>query len=399
MDTYSAVMAVISDEADQAFFHQVANALGYSFADIVIGTPADAAHAIAARPTPPRYIIVDVGEQSASTLDDLDFMAEACEPGTRVVALGLVNDVNFYRELRARGVLEYFTRPAKVSDVRNALMQGGVGEKAHKSQTIAFMSAASGDGASTIALNVAYSLASDYKKKVVLVDMDFQFGMVAKNLDLNPQFGIKDLIEHPDRGVDATLITRMITPYNDVMKIIAAPNDLRMLPNIAPELVRDLLTTLAQEYDCVVIDLPHIWSMWVYSALANSSHIVMVAQLWLRSVTHSARLLKSWRSMGVETEKINLLINRSGAKFKEAVGPRDFERVCDKKIGYYINNNIRTVVAAENQGKTIAELGSSDLAAQIKNLAGSLIGVTTANTTISKNDGGTKKGFSFFSGT
>ncbi len=394
MDTYSAVMAVIADEADQGFAHQIANALGYPFADIVIGTPADAAHAIAARATPPRYIVVDVGQQGANLLQEFDFMAEACEPGTRVVVLGMVNDVTFYRELRARGVLEYFTRPTKVSDIRDALMQTGAGEKSQKGQIITFMSAASGDGASTMALNTAYSLATHYKKSVVLVDMDFQFGMVAKNLDLNPQFGIKDLFEHPDRGVDATLVTRMTALYGDTMKVIAAPNDLRMLPAVRPELVRDLVVTLGQEYDCVVIDLPHIWSMWVSSALSGSTHIIMVAQLWLRSVTHSARLLKSWRAVGIDADKVEILINRSGAKFKEAVSPRDFERVCDKKISYYIANNIRTVVAAENQGKTIPELGPSELGRQFKDLAGSILGDIAAGSAVS--EAGGKKGFGFF---
>src|SRR5262249_14734410 len=147
-----------------------------------------------------------------------------------------------------------------ITDVRAALLIENEEEKADgNSKVIAFMSAASGDGASTIALNTAYALATEYRKSVVLVDMDYQFGMVAKNLDLTTPFGIKELFEHPDRGIDSTLIERMIAAYgNTRMKIIAAPNQLLTLPEIRAEVIRDLINILRKEYDVVVLDLPHI---------------------------------------------------------------------------------------------------------------------------------------------
>jgi len=364
-------MAIIPQESEQGFAHQIANALGYPFADIVIGSPHDAATALAARDTSPRYLIIDIGNRSADILPEIDTIAEYCEEGTRVAVIGSVNDVNFYRELRTRGVIEYFTRPAKVADIRAALYYENTGAKEGGGKVIAFMSAASGDGASTIALNTAYSLATEYRKSVVLVDMDYQFGMVAKNLDLTTPFGIKELFEHPDRGIDSTLIDRMIATYNSSrLKIIAAPNPLLNFPDMRIEVIRDLLAILRREYDIVVLDLPHIWTPWVATALSQSTHVVMVAQLWLRSVTHSSRLLSAWRSVGVDNQQISLLINRSGAKFKEAVSPRDFERVCAAPIRYYFVNDIKSVVAAENQGKTLLEAGNSLLCRQFKEFAG-----------------------------
>ncbi len=72
------------------------------------------------------------------------------------------------------------------------------------------MSAASGDGASTAALNTAFCLSQLFNGSTVLVDMDYQFGMVAKHIDLQNQYGIRDLFDHPERGIDATLIKRMV---------------------------------------------------------------------------------------------------------------------------------------------------------------------------------------------
>jgi pilus assembly protein CpaE len=379
MEKHSVVMAVLANESEQTFANQVANSLGYPNADIVIGSPLDGSYAISARTNPPHYIIVDIGSRGKDTLSEIDAMSEQCEEGTRVIVIGEVNDVTFYRELRQRGVIEYFTRPAKVSDVRAALYQEKSSQNTSSSQVISFMSAASGDGSSTIALNTAFAMSTEYKQSTVIIDMDFQFGMIAKNLDLNTPFGIKDLFEHPDRGVDATLVERMTVTYGDSLKVIAAPNDLRMMPPVNPELIRDLIATLRENYQCIIIDVPHIWSNWVSAALSNSNHCVMVSQLWLRSITHSSRLLGSWREIGLDEEQFSIVVNRSGAKFKEAVSSRDFERVCDKQISYAFSNDIRTIVSAENQGKTILEVGNSLLGRQFKEFAGSFLGVDAAD--------------------
>ncbi len=366
-------MAIIAHESEREFAMQVADTHNGINADIIIGSPLDAVMAISSRSEPPRYLIIDIGERQHDILPEIDTIAEYCEVGTRVVVIGTVNDVSFYRELRARGVSEYFTKPAKIADVRAALYSKNItvsNAVKGNGKVLAFMSAASGDGASTVALNTAYALATEHRKSVVLVDMDYQFGMVAKNLDLTTPFGIKELFDNPDRGIDSTLIERMIVSYkNSRLKIIAAPNGLHNIPHVEEELVYNLITTLKNDYDFVVLDLPHIWTPLVSSALTQSNHAVMVAQLWLRSITHSSRLLAAWRSVGIRNNQISLVANRSGSKFKEAVRETDFERVCGLPFTAHFSNDTKSVIAAENNGRTIIEGSNSDLLRQFKEFA------------------------------
>jgi pilus assembly protein CpaE len=373
MTPYSAVMAILADESGSEQATQLANALGYDFADIVIGSPLEATAVLSQRSSGPRYLLIDIGERSHDVLPEIDTMAEHCEPDTKVVIVGSTNDVNFYRELRMRGVIEYFTRPARTADLKNALLQDFRGTssaaKVKNSTVLTFMSAASGDGSSTVAVNVAYALARKYNKRTVLIDMDYQFGMIARNLDLANQFGIREIFDHPERGIDATLVERMLVDYVPNLSIIAAPNELRFLPFIKPEVIRDLIRTLQGQFEFVIIDLPHIWSTWVAAALSNANHNFMVAQLWLRSVTHSARILSSWRDIGISDEHMSIIINRSGAKYKEAISNKDYERIAGKKIEFFLTNDIRSIVMAENLGKTILETGNSILGNQLTEIA------------------------------
>jgi Flp pilus assembly CpaE family ATPase len=100
-------------------------------------------------------------------------------------------------------------------------------------------------------------------------------------------------------------------------------------------------------------------------AFSQSDAVVLVAQLWLKSVTHATRQLAAWRDSGIDTSRVHVCINRSGAKFKEGVMPKDFERVCGQPVHSHFSNDIRTAAAAEQEGRTIMELKSTKLAEEI----------------------------------
>ncbi|MBN66867.1 MAG: hypothetical protein CMM94_04795 [Rickettsiales bacterium] len=373
MEEKSPVLVILPDESGRNFANQVANAVGYSFANVVVGNIADAVHFISNTQNSPGYIVIDIGTNKEGVLEQLDQLASYCEPGTRVVMIGEVNDIKFYRALIDKGVSDYFDKPVNIDDIRKVLIQSTGPQSNSGAQVVSFMSAAAGDGSSTVASNTAFTVASEFHKPTVLIDMDYQFGMAAKNLDLDSSFGIRELFEHPERGIDSTLIERMVIDYGQNLHVIAAPNDLRFMPTLQPEVIRDLINSLKERYQFIVLDLPHFWSPWISAAFSNSDSIVLVAQLWLKSVTHASRLLNVWRDMGLNQEMVKVVINRSGSKYKEAVNSRDFERVCSKTISHYLANDIRVAVEAENQGKTIMETGKSKLASDIMELAQGLV--------------------------
>ena len=209
----------------------------------------------------------------------------------------------------------------------------------------------------------------------ILVDMDYQYGMVAKNINLQNQYGIGDLFDHPDRGLDATLIKRMVASYGN-LHVITAPADLRYLPTVSAEAIKNLITTLSASYDNVVIDLPHVWLPWVASVTKLATHVVLVAQLWLKSVSHAARLMRVFRSLNIPADRVITVINRSGAKFKEAIDAKDFEHVCGTKIRFTLGNDIKSIVNAEAAARTLLEMEPSELASDIQRLARGISGQT-----------------------
>lgn len=357
---------------------------------IVVASPADAARYLVEQGISPSHIVLDIGQRGHDVLAEIDALAQQCAVGTRVVAVGDTNDIQLFRAILARGVLDYLPYPATVEAVIAALKAPIAAAKTAAQPTASastrpankrvmlFMSAASGDGASTIALNAAYAISQLAGGNTVLVDMDYQFGMAAKHLDLQSQYGIGDLFDHPERGVDAVLIKRMVASYRK-LDVITAPTELRYLPIVKAEAIRDLIATLSATYDNVIIDVPHVWLPWVATAAEQSTHVMMVSQLWLKSVSHAARLMRALREIGVGNDRIFSIINRSGAKFKEAIEPKDFERVCGTKIRYTVANDIKTIVTAEASPSTIIELPMSPISQDIERIARGLLGLGDAS--------------------
>ncbi len=71
----------------------------------------------------PNILFVDLSE-SGDPLNDINALAEVCEPGTIVIAAGQVNDVRLYRDLVASGIHDYLLKPFNPDPLRDALRPG-----------------------------------------------------------------------------------------------------------------------------------------------------------------------------------------------------------------------------------------------------------------------------------
>lgn len=370
MSVVSPLFVISFDEHESSNLRNLVVALGYPETPIIVGGVSEAVAALNARTRSPDYLIIDIGQQGREVFPALDEIAQHCDARVRAVVIGSVNDITFYREMRARGVVEYCARPVQAEDLRAVLMQAPAEpvsvrtNSGQKGTVISCMSAASGDGASTLAVNLAYCLAEEFNQPTVIIDLDYQFGLIAKSLDLTAPFGIRELFDYPERGLDDLLVEKMLVKYGRNLSIIASPHELRQMPVITPEIIHDLIAVLRTKFRFIIIDIPHVWTQWTAAAVTYSDHVIMVGQLWLRSLTHASRLMSAWQAMGIADSAISLVINRSGAKFKEAITVQDFERICRHKVEAHLNNNVKAIVSAETQGKTLFESGQDPVLQQ-----------------------------------
>jgi pilus assembly protein CpaE len=155
----------------------------------------------------PNILFVDLSE-SGDPLNDINALAEVCEPGTVVIAAGQVNDVRLYRDLVASGIQDYLLKPLNPDVLRETFVQAQAALSAPKQAdasvdrphcAVAVIGTRGGVGASTLATSISWLLSEKGNRSTALLDLDVHFGTGALSLDLEPGRGLTDAIENPSR--------------------------------------------------------------------------------------------------------------------------------------------------------------------------------------------------------
>ena len=219
--------AFVCDDATADMLRPVAVEHGWSPEKVNKGGLRNAVQSLSVSASP-NILFVDLSE-SADPLNDINALAEVCEPGTIVIASGQVNDVRLYRDLVASGIHDYLLKPFTVDHLRDTFanaqmtLSGPRGEAQVEKPHImaAVLGVRGGVGASTIATSLAWLLGEKANRSTALLDLDIHFGTGALALDLEPGRGLTDAIENPSR-IDGLFIERAMVRANERLSVLSA---------------------------------------------------------------------------------------------------------------------------------------------------------------------------------
>ena len=328
----------------------------------------------------PNILLVDLSE-SGDPLNDINSLAEVCEPGTVVIAMGQVNDVRLYRDLLASGIYDYLLKPLSANSVRDALNQAQAAFNAPKANdadaarnhiSTAVVGTRGGVGASTLATSLSWYFASKKSLQTGLLDLDVHFGTGALALDLEPGRGLTDAIDNPSR-IDGLFIERAMIRAHDNLSILSAeaPINAPLMTDGAAFL--QLEEEFRQAFEMTVVDLPR--SMLItYPQLLNDVNVVVVAvEMTLASARDAIRILSWLKSYAAHAVPI-VVANKVQTGALE-ISKADFEASIERKIDYVIPFDQKTAAHAAKLGQAFIEANSqSKASAAIKALGERIIG-------------------------
>lgn len=336
------VQIFVQDNESAAVIRQSLASLGLANTEFVSGNIATATAALARQPSP-RLLIVDISGVE-SPLDNVDELAEVCEPNTGVIVIGERNDIVLYRDLKHAGVVEYFFKPLVgnlVTRVCNTVLTGAVEAQAaaRTGKIIFVLGVRGGVGASTMAVNTAWYLAEARQRWVMLLDLDLQAGDAALQLDVSPTHALREAFEHPER-VDKLFIERAAIRIDHRIDLLASLEPLSEPVEIEESALRSLLEKLLNRYRFIFVDLPPSVAMRMLSTLHMPSTCVLVSDGSLASARDVARW-REWIGANSPEHTTLHLLNRHGApgslpdaEFAKAAGrPPDLVIPYDNEIG------------------------------------------------------------------
>ncbi len=330
----------------------------------------------------PAILMVDLSE-SGDPLNDINALAEVCEPGTVVIAVGQVNDVRLYRDLLASGIHDYLLKPLSVSQLRDALTQAQAvfmsprnsdGETVKKHVSTAIVGTRGGVGASTLATSLAWLFSSDHKKPTALLDLDVHFGTGALALDLEPGRGLTDAIENPSR-IDGLFIERAMIRANEQLAILSAEAPINSPLMTDGSAFLQLEEEFRQAFEMTVIDLPRNMLINFPHLLAEVNVVTLVTEMTLASARDTIRLL-SWLKTNAPGAQPLIVANKVQQGVSE-ISKADFEASIERKINYSIPFDQRAAANAAKLGQTFADANRSAKSGQvIRDIAKAIVGVS-----------------------
>jgi len=323
----------------------------------------------------PNVIVLEAPSDGSNLIDRLDALALLCDPGTKVVVVGRTNDIALYRQLVTRGVSEYLVAPVHVVDFLRALSDlfRAPGAKP-LGRLIGVAGAKGGVGASTIAHNLAWSLASVSEMATIIADFDLAFGTAALNYNQDPPQGVADAVFDPER-VDATLVDRVLSKCGERLSLLAAPATLDRILDFSETSFDTLLDAMRSAAPLTVLDIPHVWSGWARRTLVAADEVVVVAGPDLANLRNSKNLIDFLKGARPHDHPPRLVLNGVGMMKRPEIATAEFAKTAEIAPVAVIPHDAKLFGSAANNGQMIAEIEPRGKTAQIfLELASSLIG-------------------------
>jgi pilus assembly protein CpaE len=270
-----------------------------------------------------------------------------------VLVAGTLDPVLMLEAMRA-GVNECVVEPLTTMAVADALTRVLAVRGAPAGQLIAFVGAKGGVGTTTLAVNVATSLAASGPSLVL--DCNPCFGDAAIMMSAEPRYSVFDALENTHR-LDQSFFEGLAVHTAAGPWLLPSP----VHPSAAamdPNRVRLLLEFALRHYRYTVLDVPRI-NRAVLESLSGATAIVVVTTQELASVRAASTLADMLRRR-YGREKTSVVITRYDRNAE--IGRDDVEMAVHGEVHSVLPNDYRAAVEALNLGQPFAGSKGSPLA-------------------------------------
>ncbi|HYH93582.1 MAG TPA: response regulator [Candidatus Saccharimonadales bacterium] len=262
------------------------------------------------------------------------------------------------REVEAR-VEALLLRFQRSKDLAPVISADGL-TLARAKRTVAVYSPKGGVGTTTIAVNIAIAAAHRRPDKVVLVDLDLQFGGVATHLNLDPKQTIADVIRDEAALREGELLRTYAMRHDSGLHVLAAPTNPEAAELITPDHIVHLLGTLLEGYESVVVDAGSVLDERTLTVFEAAETIVLPVYPEMAALKAVHALLDYLNEAGAIGTKATFVLNNMFAR--EILKPRDVEAALGSKISMDLPYDPFLFLKAVNEGVPIV-LGAPRAAA------------------------------------
>ena len=277
------------------------------------------------------------------------------------------------------GAAQIVAMPIDAEDLRSGMdaICREHGYHGNEAKSVAVAGVTGGCGATTVAINIADTVAALHHRHCVLVELAMQRGMLATYLNVEPQYMLPDLLQAGIK-IDMHVVRQALTRIADNFDIVSGAHFQITPVQVSTQDVLRLIEHFQRLANVLVLDVPWTGDDHFLQILATANHVVLVAEQNLASL-RSLRLVLDMLARANMTStpgglSLEVVVNRYDARskdfplarVKEVLGVPDLSTV---------SNDYASIIAAVNQGRPLSQAAPKSRAlADIINLTNKLFG-------------------------
>jgi pilus assembly protein CpaE len=315
----------------------------------------------------PNVILVDIPADNPSlALRAIELLHQEL-PEAAVFAIGNLNQPQTIVSAMRAGAREFIERPTTTTDlieafVRLTTAQRRGRQEGPRGKVFSVINAKGGNGATTVAVNLALALQSSYGQ-TALIDLA-PLGHAALHMNLKPIFNVADATRNLHR-MDASLLESFMTRHSGGLQLLAGTNVPGAVDPSTAEFVR-LFDMLVTHYRYVVVDASSRFDAASRLIASLSEVVLLVACSDVASLWSAARVQQYLAETG-SRERVRLVLNR----FRKVPGfsEADAEAAVGAKLIWRVPNQYFAVSSSIDRGTPVMDQRSSEIARCFAGLA------------------------------
>ena len=269
-----------------------------------------------------------------------------------------INTANLWKALRL-GVKECLTFPIKEEEFNQALDRlqprpATDGELIEPTRLISFLGCKGGVGTTFLTANLAYLLAQEHQKRILLVDLDLRYGQLVYFFDARPQNTIINALENWER-MDSSYLQSLLYLYGSNLYLLAAPGRPEESEAVTPEHLEKILRYAKnmRTFSLILVDAGQRVDEVILKALEVSDKTILVTTPSIPALSNAKKLLELLPRLGLEEAGLELLVN--AWQQKEDLDVPEIAAFLGREVTYTVQYDVREVERSINEGKPLAE--------------------------------------------
>lgn len=241
-----------------------------------------------------------------------------------------------------------------------------------RGKVLTFISCKGGAGATFIATNLAYVLAEQFHKKVLFIDLHMQGGDASFYV-LNTMHNetLADIARQA--GLDSTAIASASIEVTERFFLLQSPEGPEKSAGITPQHIDNLISVAIQDYDFVILDIPHTLDAVSMRALDRADQIFPVMQPMVNYLRAMVKQLRVFSMLGYPNEHLRVLLNRMDQSIDLSL--EKMSETIDQPLAWVMPNDFKHAIDSVNLGIPIAKLApESTVSETMKRMGADLCG-------------------------